>query len=60
MAGVGAAFDFYAGNAKRAPLWMQEHNLEWLYRLMQNPKKLVRRYVTTNAKFILHAFILGK
>ena len=60
MAGVGAAFDFYAGNTKRAPLWMQEHNLEWFYRLMQNPRKLVRRYVTTNAKFILHAFLLGK
>ncbi len=60
MAGVGAAFDFYAGNIKRAPIWMQEHNLEWLFRLMQNPKKLVRRYVTTNSKFILHAFLLGK
>lgn len=60
MAGVGAAFDYYAGNIKRAPRIMQDHNLEWLFRLMQNPKKLVRRYVTTNSKFILHAFLLGK
>lgn len=51
MAGVGAAFDFCAGNIKRAPVWMQEHNLEWLFRLAQNPKKLFQRYLYTNTKF---------
>lgn len=40
MIGVGAGFDYYAGNIKRAPQWMQKCNLEWLYRLMQDPKRL--------------------
>lgn len=38
MIGVGAGFDYYAGNIKRAPQWMQKCNLEWVYRLMQDPK----------------------
>ena len=52
MLGVGAAFDFHAGTAKRAPKWMQEFYLEWLYRLIQDPKRLLRRYVRSNAQFI--------
>ena len=52
MIGVGAAFDFHAGNIKRAPKWMQNCNLEWFYRLMQQPKKLFSRYFKTNFKFI--------
>ncbi len=52
MIGVGAAFDFGAGTAKRAPRWMQEAYLEWLYRLMQNPKRLFHRYFTTNVRFV--------
>ena len=52
MIGVGAAFDFHAGNIKRAPKWMQNCNLEWFYRLMQQPKKLFSRYIKTNFKFI--------
>lgn len=52
MIGVGAAFDYEAGNIKRAPAWMQKLNLEWLYRLIQNPKKLFKRYFTTNFKFL--------
>ena len=52
MIGVGAAFDFHAGNIKRAPKWMQKCNLEWFYRLMQQPKKLFSRYFKTNFKFI--------
>ena len=52
MIGVGAAFDYESGNIKRAPKWMQKMSLEWLYRLMQDPKRLLRRYVTTNAKYI--------
>lgn len=53
MVGVGAAFDYEAGNIKRAPAWMQRHNLEWLYRLLQDPKRLFKRYMDTNVKYIL-------
>ncbi len=60
MVGVGAAFDYYAGNIKRAPIWMQKANLEWLYRLLQDPKRLFTRYLVTNTKFIWHAVIRGK
>ena len=42
--GVGAAFDFYADESKRAPSFMQDNGLEWLYRLYQNPRKLFKRY----------------
>lgn len=52
MIGVGAGFDYYAGNLKRAPIWMQKNNLEWLYRLFQDPKRLFKRYFITNIKFI--------
>ena len=45
MIGVGAAFDFMAGNIKRAPKWMQRLNLEWFYRLLQEPKRLFKRYI---------------
>ena len=60
MVGVGAAFDYYAGNIKRAPGWMQKMNLEWLYRLLQDPKRLWKRYVNTNSKFIWNAMVRGK
>lgn len=50
--GVGAAFDYLAGDIKRAPKIMQKLCLEWLYRLLQDPKRLWKRYVTTNFKFI--------
>lgn len=52
MFGVGAGFDYYASNIKRAPEWMQELNLEWLYRLIQDPKRLFSRYMKTNTKFL--------
>lgn len=52
MIGVGAGFDFLAGNIKRAPKWMQKCSLEWLYRLLQDPKRLFTRYMKTNFKFI--------
>ncbi len=52
MLGVGAAFDFHAGTAKRAPKWIQEFYLEWLYRLIQDPKRLLKRYVRSNIQFI--------
>lgn len=60
MIGVGAAFDYYAGNIERAPGWMQKCNLEWLYRLIQDPKRLFKRYLYTNAKFMWNAVLRGK
>ncbi|MDE7205499.1 MAG: WecB/TagA/CpsF family glycosyltransferase [Lachnospiraceae bacterium] len=50
--GVGAGFDYMAGNIRRAPRIMQVLCLEWLYRLMQDPKRLWKRYVVTNTKFV--------
>jgi N-acetylglucosaminyldiphosphoundecaprenol N-acetyl-beta-D-mannosaminyltransferase len=52
MIGVGAGFDYFAGNIKRAPMWMQKCSLEWLYRLMQDPRRLFKRYLVTNTKFL--------
>ena len=49
---IGAVFDFYAGTAKRAPQWWQEHSLEWLYRLIKEPKRMWRRYVIGNPLFL--------
>ena len=52
MIGVGAGFDYFADKIKRAPKWMQKSSLEWLYRLMQEPRRLFKRYFITNLKFI--------
>lgn len=60
MVGVGAGFDYLAGNIQRAPQWMQRCNLEWLYRLLQDPKRLFKRYLVTNTKFIWHAVLRGE
>ncbi len=49
---IGAVFDFYAGTAKRAPQWLQQHSLEWLYRLCIEPKRMWRRYVLGNPLFL--------
>ncbi len=49
---VGAAFDFHAGRKKVAPVWMQRRGLEWVYRLIQEPRRLWRRYLVTNTLFI--------
>ena len=49
---IGAVFDFYAGTMKRAPLWWQEHSLEWLYRLLKEPKRMWRRYLVGNVLFM--------
>ena len=51
---VGAVFDFYAGTIKRAPLWWQRHSLEWLYRLIMEPRRMWRRYILGNAKFLYY------
>lgn len=52
MVGVGAGFDYHAGTIKRAPMWMQRASLEWLYRLLQDPKRLFGRYMKTNFKYL--------
>lgn len=52
MIGVGAGFDYHAGTIKRAPMWMQKASLEWLYRLLQDPKRLFGRYFRTNLKYL--------
>lgn len=49
---VGAAFDFHAGSLQMAPRWMQERGFEWLYRLIKEPRRLWKRYVKTNSKFV--------
>ena len=53
LIGVGAAFDFHAGFKRQAPRWMQRHGLEWLFRLMQEPGRLWRRYLVYNPWFVL-------
>ena len=52
FAAVGAAFDFVAGNVRQAPLWMQRRGFEWLYRFAIEPRRLWRRYLFGNARFI--------
>lgn len=51
---IGAVFDFYAGTAQRAPIWWQEHSLEWLYRLVKEPKRMWRRYILGNPLFLMN------
>ncbi len=50
--GVGGSFDVVAGVTKRAPMWMQEHGLEWFYRFVQEPRRMWKRYIIGNAKFV--------
>lgn len=52
MVGVGAAFDFLAGRKRQAPAWMQRAGLEWLFRLVQEPRRLWRRYAYRNPRFV--------
>ena len=54
LIGVGAAFDFHAGTKPRAPVWMQRSGLEWLFRLISEPRRLAHRYLIDNALFIRH------
>lgn len=51
---IGAVFDFFAGTVERAPEWWQRHSLEWLYRLLKEPKRMWRRYIIGNALFLLN------
>jgi N-acetylglucosaminyldiphosphoundecaprenol N-acetyl-beta-D-mannosaminyltransferase len=55
--GVGGTFDVVAGKVKRAPVWMQNYGLEWLYRVIQEPDRMWKRYLTTNSQF---AWLLAK
>ena len=55
MVGVGAAFDFHAGVKPQAPAWMQKVGLEWLFRLFIEPRRLWRRYLYHNPRFIVLA-----
>ncbi|TET09971.1 MAG: glycosyltransferase [Candidatus Atribacteria bacterium] len=52
-AGIGAVFNFYAGVVKRAPQWMQNNGLEWFYRIYAEPKRLFKKYMVYNTKFII-------
>ncbi|HEU6448856.1 MAG TPA: WecB/TagA/CpsF family glycosyltransferase [Verrucomicrobiae bacterium] len=53
MFGVGAAFDFHSGRVKQAPRWMQRSGLEWFYRLCSEPRRLAKRYLKNNPRFLL-------
>jgi N-acetylglucosaminyldiphosphoundecaprenol N-acetyl-beta-D-mannosaminyltransferase len=53
MCGVGAAFDFHAGRVSMAPRWMQERGLEWIYRIAQEPRRLLPRYLWFNPRFVV-------
>ena len=55
---IGAVFDFYAGTVKRAPLWWQEHSMEWLYRLIKEPRRLWRRYIIGNLLFVYNVLTI--
>ncbi len=52
LVGVGAAFDFFTGRVRQAPLWMREHGLEWLFRLVTEPRRLWRRYLIYGSRFV--------
>lgn len=51
---IGAVFDFFAGTSQRAPRWWQKHSLEWLYRLIKEPRRMWRRYVIGNPLFLMN------
>jgi N-acetylglucosaminyldiphosphoundecaprenol N-acetyl-beta-D-mannosaminyltransferase len=56
MLGVGAAFDMHSGRLKQAPSWMQRSGLEWLFRLLQEPRRLFKRYAVNNPEFVVRVF----
>jgi N-acetylglucosaminyldiphosphoundecaprenol N-acetyl-beta-D-mannosaminyltransferase len=57
MIGIGAGFDYLSGNTRHAPQWMKDASLEWLYRLIQEPGRLWKRYLVTNSLFILFVIL---
>lgn len=60
MMSVGAGFDYYADNIKRAPKWMQDHDLEWFYRILQDPKRMMKRYFNIVPRFLWHAYVIKR
>jgi N-acetylglucosaminyldiphosphoundecaprenol N-acetyl-beta-D-mannosaminyltransferase len=54
LIGVGAAFDFHAGTKKRCPIFIQKYGMEWLYRLVSEPRRLWKRYLVTNSLFLYY------
>lgn len=60
MLGVGAAFDFTAGTTKRAPMWMQRLCLEWVFRILRDPKRMLPRYLNTNFAFVYYVYREGR
>ena len=52
MIGVGAAFDFHSGKVRQAPKWIQRSGLEWLFRLLHEPRRLWKRYAVNNPLFV--------
>ena len=57
LVGIGAAFDFLAGTKRQAPAWMRENGLEWLFRFLQEPRRLWRRYLVYGAEFLVSVFL---
>ncbi len=57
MMGVGAGFDFHARTIRRAPVWIQKLGFEWLFRLIQDPTRLFRRYLVTNIKYVWYKYV---
>ena len=57
VVGVGAAFDMLSGRRRQAPRWMRERGLEWLFRLLQEPRRLWRRYLVYGSKFIAYLLL---
>jgi N-acetylglucosaminyldiphosphoundecaprenol N-acetyl-beta-D-mannosaminyltransferase len=51
---VGGSFDVIAGAVRRAPVWLQRIGMEWFFRLLQEPRRLWKRYLVTNTQFIFH------
>lgn len=59
MIGVGAAFDFHTGRVRQAPRWIQRSGLEWLFRMLQEPRRLLPRYARNNLPFIVRILLQG-
>ncbi len=57
MIGVGAAFDLISGNVRQSPRWIQRSGFEWLYRLIQEPRRLWKRYFRNNPLFVGRVFL---
>ena len=57
MLGVGAAFDYHAGSIRQAPKWLQERGMEWLFRLLLEPRRLWKRYLWNNPRFAVFAVL---